>query len=65
MTLDPQNLPLADAARVLSRAGGRSVTEEMLREAVHAGLPLKQGDRVDVFVLVAWLNRELSHVHLQ
>ena len=64
MTLDPQNLPLADVARLLSRAGGRPVTEETLREAARAGLPLKAGNRIDIFVLAAWLNRELAHARI-
>ena len=60
MNLDPKSLTLADMARLLSRAGGRTVTEAMLREAVAAGLPLKAGDRLDVFVLAAWLNQQLA-----
>ena len=63
-SLDPKSLSIADAARILSRASGRSVTEEMLREAVSAGLPLKAGDRLDIFVLAAWLNRELCAMRL-
>jgi len=59
--LDPKALSIADAARILSRASGRSVTEEMLREAVHAGLPLKANERIDIFVLVAWLCREIAN----
>ena len=61
--LDPKALSIADAARILSRASGRTVTEEMLREAVRAGLPFKANDRIDVFALAAWLNRELAHVN--
>jgi hypothetical protein len=57
--LDPKSLSLSDAARLLSRTSGRPVTEELLREAVSAGLPLKAGDRVDIFVLAAWLNKQL------
>ena len=57
-TLDPKSLPIADVARLLSHASGRTVTEEMLRKAVAAGLPLKANDTIDIFVLAAWLNRE-------
>ena len=60
MSLDPKSLSLSDAARLLSRTSGRPVTEEMLREAVAAGLPLKAGDRVDIFVLAAWLNKQMA-----
>ena len=58
--LDPKALSVADAARVLSRASGRPVTEEMLREAVRAGLPLKANERLDIFALAAWLNQQLA-----
>ena len=58
--IDPQALSLGDAARLLSRTSGRTVTEDMLREAVAAGLPLKANDRIDVFVLAAWLNKQLA-----
>ena len=65
MNIDPQNLPLADAARLLSRVSGRLVTEEMLREAVAAGLPLKANGCLDIFVFAAWLNRELRQCGLR
>ena len=60
-TLDPQSLPIADAALILTRASGRTVTEDMLREAVHRGLPLKANDTIDIIVLAAWLNRETAY----
>ena len=62
--IDPKALSIADAARILSSASGRTVTEEMLREAVRAGLPLKANDRIDIFTFAAWLNRELAHANL-
>ena len=61
MSLDPKSLPIADVARILTRTSGRTVTEEMLREAVRRGLPLKANDTIDIFVLAAWLNRELTN----
>ncbi len=64
MSLDPKSLPIADVARLLSRTSGRAVTENMLREAIAAGLPMKPGDRLDIFVLAAWLNRELCAARL-
>ena len=63
MSLDPKNLPVADVARLLSRTSGRAVTEEMLRKAVAAGLPLKANDCIDILVLAAWLNRETANAH--
>ncbi len=35
--LNPAALPIPDAARVLSRAGGFAVTEAMLRADIEAG----------------------------
>ena len=65
MSMNPQSLSLSDAARLLSRAGGRAVTEGMLREAVAAGLPLKADGSLNLFVLAAWLNRELANGHFR
>ena len=65
MALDPKSLPIADVARLLTRTTGRTVTEDMLRKAVAAGLPLKTNDTIDVFVLAAWLNRELVNGRYQ
>jgi len=61
MTLDPRSLSIADGARLLSRTSGRTVTEEMVRTAVSAGLPLKANDTIDILVLAAWLNRETAN----
>ena len=61
MSLDPMNLSIADVTRLLSRTSGRTVTEEMLRTAIAAGLPLKANETIDFLVLAAWLNRETAH----
>jgi len=60
-TIDPLSLSIADVALILTRASGRTVTEEMLREAVRLGLPLKASDTIDIIVLAAWLNRETAY----
>ena len=60
MSINPKSLPLADVARLLSRTSGRAVTEDMLRETVAAGLPQKADGTVDVFVVAAWLNRQMA-----
>jgi len=64
MSLDPKNLSIADVTRLLSSASGSAFTEDMLREAVRRGLPLKANGTIDIFVLAAWLNRELAHAQL-
>ena len=37
--LNPAAMPVADAARVLTRLGGKPVTEAMLRADIDAGAP--------------------------
>jgi len=55
-TLNPSALSLADAAKVLSAAGGRRVTVEMLREDVAAGAPTNADGTISLVHYAAWLN---------
>jgi hypothetical protein len=57
--LNPAALSLADAAKLLAAAGGRTVTVEMLQAAVDRGAPIRDG-RVNLVELLAWLERELA-----
>ena len=54
------SLSLADAATVLTKAGGRSVTEAMLREDVAAGAPLNPDGTLNLIHFAAWLVKETS-----
>jgi hypothetical protein len=58
--LDPSALPLADAARVLSRACGQPVTVEMLRADVAAGAPVNEDGTLNLVAYAAWLVKEGS-----
>jgi len=58
--LNPAALPVADAARVLSRAGGFPVSEEMLRADIDAGAPTNADGTVNLVHYAAWLVREMS-----
>lgn len=55
-TLNPVALSLADAARVLSAAGGQRVTIEMLEEDVAAGAPTNADGSINLLHYAAWLN---------
>jgi len=60
-TLNPVALSLADAARVLSAAGGQRVTIEMLQEDVAAGAPTNADGSINLLHYAAWLNAKDSH----
>jgi len=58
--LNPAALPVADAAMVLSRAGGSPVSEEMLRADIDAGAPTNADGTVNLVHYAAWLVRKLA-----
>ena len=58
--LNPAALPVADAARVLSRLGGKSVTEEMLHADIDAGAPTNANGTINLVHYAAWLVKEMS-----
>ncbi len=60
-SLSPKALSLADAAKVLSKAGGRPVTEDMLRADVAAGAPTNADGTLNLVHYAAWLVREMAH----
>ena len=53
-------LTVAQAAKVLSAAGGRRITEDMLRADVDAGAPLNADGTLNVVHYTAWLVREVA-----
>lgn len=56
--INPLNLSPAEAALLLSKASGKPVTEEHIREAIAAGCPVGADDRLNLVHVAAWLNRE-------
>jgi len=57
--IDPLNLSVAEAALLLSKASGKPVAEEDVREAVAAGCPADAEGNLNLVHVAAWLNREL------
>ena len=58
--LDPTALPVADAARLLSAAGGQRVTVEMLEADIAAGAPTNPDGTLNLVHYAAWLVKEAA-----
>jgi hypothetical protein len=58
--LNPAALPVADAARVLTRLGGKPVTDAMLRADIDAGAPVNADGSLNLVQYAAWLVKEMS-----
>jgi hypothetical protein len=58
--LNPAALPVPDAAHVLTRLGGKPVTEAMLRADIDAGAPTNADGSVNLVHYAAWLVKEMS-----
>ncbi|OQZ06072.1 MAG: hypothetical protein B6D36_06845 [Planctomycetes bacterium UTPLA1] len=59
-TLNPTALPVADAARLLSAAGGMRVTAEMIQADIDAGAPTNVDGTINLVHYAAWLVKETS-----
>jgi len=58
--LNPAALAVADAARLLSRAGGQRITEAMLAADIDAGAPTNPDGTINLMHYAAWLVKEMS-----
>jgi hypothetical protein len=58
--LNPSALPVADAARLLSAAGGQLVTAEMIQADVDAGAPTNTDGTINLVQYAAWLVRDMA-----
>ncbi len=58
--LNPMALPVADAARLLSAAGGHPVTPEQIRVDIDAGAPTNGDGTINLVHYAAWLVKEMS-----
>ena len=58
--LNPAALAVADAATLLTKAGGRAVTEAMVRADLAAGAPANPDGTLNLVHYAAWLVRESS-----
>lgn len=59
--LNPLKLSIADAAKLLSKAGGQEVTEQQIREAIDAGAPVDADGNVNLVHLGAWILKEMNN----
>jgi len=57
--LNPSALAVPDAALLLSRLGGKPVTEAMLRADIDAGAPTNADDSINLVRYAAWLLKEI------
>ena len=55
--INPAALALADAARLLAKVGGPSISESMLREDLAAGAPTNADGTINLVHYAAWLVR--------
>jgi len=60
-SLNPAALALPDAARLLTKVGGSSISETMLRDDVAAGAPTNADETINLVHYAAWLVREMGH----
>ncbi len=63
--LNPTALPVADAARLLSAAGGQAVTPEQIRADIDAGAPTNGDGTINLVRYAAWLVKQASGCGLQ
>ena len=53
-------LTVAQVAKVLSAAGGRRITEEMVRADIDAGAPVNPDGTINLVHYTAWLAKEIA-----
>ncbi len=58
--MNPNALPIDDAARLLSKVGGQQVTEAALQEDIDAGAPTNPDGTLNLVHYAAWLVKEMS-----
>jgi len=58
--INPLSLPLADAARLLTRVGGQAASVEMIRADLDAGAPTNADGSINLIHYAAWLVREMN-----
>jgi hypothetical protein len=60
-SLSPTSLTVADAARLLTRAGGQPVTVAMLEADLADGAPANADGTINLVHYGAWLVREMAN----
>jgi hypothetical protein len=59
-SLSPTSLTPADAARLLTRAGGQPVSVETIQADLAAGAPANTDGTINLVHYAAWLVREMA-----
>lgn len=59
--VNPNALTVAQAARLLSRAGASPITEAMIEADLAAGAPANRDGTINLVHYAAWLVREMAH----
>ncbi|GIW78788.1 MAG: hypothetical protein KatS3mg105_0595 [Gemmatales bacterium] len=58
--LNPTSLTVADAARLLAKAGGWKITKEMIEADIDAGAPTNADGTINLVHYAAWLAKEMG-----
>ena len=58
--LNPAALTAAEAARLLTAAGGRHIPAEAVQAAIDAGAPVLADGRLNLVELMAWMEKDLA-----
>ena len=58
--IDPLNLTPAQAAQIISKAGGERVTEDEILATLKSGAPALANGNINFIHLGAWLMKELN-----
>jgi hypothetical protein len=58
--LNPNALPVAQAARLLTKVGGERVSEEMIRRDLEDGAPVNPDGTINLVHYASWLVREMA-----
>jgi hypothetical protein len=59
-SLNPMALSVTDAALVLTRTSGQTVTESMIREDIAEGAPTNVNGTINLVHYAAWLVKEMA-----
>lgn len=59
-SINPLALPIPDAAKVLSKTGGRVIRADQLETDVAAGAPQNDDGTISLIAYAAWLARQAS-----
>jgi hypothetical protein len=59
-SMNPNALRIDEAAKLLTKAGGRIISESMLRQDIDAGAPTNHDGTLNLVHYAAWLVKEMS-----